>query len=80
MVQAGGKSVELADFAAAAAAPDSELGFVQLRPCLTSFCYFLSFHCLSLLPVTHPHVPASLKGTPQPRLMHLGPHLLYSAS
>lgn len=70
-----------------AVVPDSELGFVQLPSCLTSFCYFLSFHCLSLLPllspllpVTYPHVPASLKGTSQPKLMHLGPHLLYGAS
>ena len=40
--QAGGESAAML----AAAAPDSELGFVQLSSCLPSFCYFLSSHCL----------------------------------
>lgn len=39
-----------------------------------------SSRLFSLFALTHPHVPASLKGTSQPRLMHLGPHLLYGAS
>lgn len=79
MVRAGGESGELA--AAVAVATDSELGFVQLPSCLTFLPFPLlslpstSSHSFSLLPVTHPHVQASLKGRAQPRLMHLGPHL-----